>query len=173
MGTNTDRARHERPGLRYPSDLTDEEQTLIGPVIPPVKRGGNTQAIGVHAVASGVVYRPGTRPAQRLRSSRSVACRTSAASATRMPKKGAPGRSGWLRRWQEHQINQDDVIAAISRVAPALRRAPYLRMCRSQRHRHRPHLLLSPLHRSHRHALASMLSPAPRPPSRRWCRWLL
>ena len=125
MGRSTNRARYARPGLRYPSDLTDEEQALIGPVIPPVKRGGKTQAIGVHAVASGAVYRPGTRPAQRLRSSRSVACRTSAARATRMPKKGASGRSGWLRRWQEHQINQDDIIANVSRVAAALRQAPY------------------------------------------------
>ena len=34
---------------RYPSDLTDQEWSLIEPLIPPAKRGGNRD--GVHDVA--------------------------------------------------------------------------------------------------------------------------
>jgi hypothetical protein len=39
-----------RSKLRYPSDLTDEEWVLIGPLIPPPKKGGNKRAVinGVH-----------------------------------------------------------------------------------------------------------------------------
>jgi transposase len=41
MWTVENRARYERKGLRYPSDLTDAEWRLIAPLIPPAKRGGN------------------------------------------------------------------------------------------------------------------------------------
>ena len=37
MWTNENRGRYDRSDLRYPSDLTDEEWALIGPLIPPAK----------------------------------------------------------------------------------------------------------------------------------------
>ena len=40
MWTRENRGLYERKGLRYPSDLTDEEWALIAPLIPPAKRGG-------------------------------------------------------------------------------------------------------------------------------------
>jgi len=56
MWTNDNRARYDRSKLRYPSDLTDEEWALIGPRIPPAKRGGNKRAVDVRAVVNGVMY---------------------------------------------------------------------------------------------------------------------
>ena len=35
MWTNENRARYDLSGLRYPSDVTDAEWALIGPLIPP------------------------------------------------------------------------------------------------------------------------------------------
>ena len=35
MWTNENRGRYDRSKLRYPSDLTDEEWSIIGPVLPP------------------------------------------------------------------------------------------------------------------------------------------
>ena len=40
MWTTETRRIYERPGLRYPSALTDEEWSLVEPLIPPAKRGG-------------------------------------------------------------------------------------------------------------------------------------
>ena len=40
MWTTKNRPRYDRDKLRYPSDLTDEEWSLIEPLIPPAKRGG-------------------------------------------------------------------------------------------------------------------------------------
>ena len=56
MWTNANRARYERRGLRYPSDLTDEEWALIGPLIPRAKRGGNKRTVDVRSVVNGVMY---------------------------------------------------------------------------------------------------------------------
>ena len=42
-----------RSKLRYPSDLTDEEWSIIGPVIPPAKRGGNKRTVVVREVVNG------------------------------------------------------------------------------------------------------------------------
>lgn len=56
MWTNSNRARYGRRGLRYPSDLTDEEWALIGPLIPRAKRGGNKRTVDVRAVVNGVMY---------------------------------------------------------------------------------------------------------------------
>jgi hypothetical protein len=36
-------ARYDRSKLRYPSDLTDEEWMLIGPLIPPAKKGATSE----------------------------------------------------------------------------------------------------------------------------------
>ena len=56
MWTNENRGRYDRSRLRYPSDLTDEEWTLIGPLIPPAKRGGNKRTVDMREVVNGVMY---------------------------------------------------------------------------------------------------------------------
>jgi transposase len=56
MRTQENRARYDRSKLRYPSDLTDEEWAIIGPLIPPAKRGGNKRTVDVRAVLNGVMY---------------------------------------------------------------------------------------------------------------------
>jgi len=53
-----------RSKLRYPSDVTDEEWALIGPLIPPAKRGGNKRTVDERGVVNGVlVGLPAERPA--------------------------------------------------------------------------------------------------------------
>jgi transposase len=54
--TIENRARYDRSTLRYPSDLTDAEWALIGPLIPPAKRGGNKRTVNVREVVNGVMY---------------------------------------------------------------------------------------------------------------------
>ena len=56
MWTTENRARYDRCGLRYPSDLTDEEWALVAPLIPPAKRGGNKRTVDVRAVVNGLTY---------------------------------------------------------------------------------------------------------------------
>ena len=56
MWTDENRARYDRSKLRYPSDLTDEEWALIGPLIPPAKKGGNKRTINERDVVDGVMY---------------------------------------------------------------------------------------------------------------------
>jgi transposase len=56
MWTLENRPRYDRSHLRYPSDLTDEEWALIGPLIPPAKKGGNKRTVDVRAVFNGVMY---------------------------------------------------------------------------------------------------------------------
>src|SRR5215218_4823623 len=56
MWTPENRPKYDRSKLRYPSDLTDEEWAIIGPLIPPAKRGGNKRAIDERAVVNGVMY---------------------------------------------------------------------------------------------------------------------
>jgi transposase len=56
MWTNENRARYDRSTLRYPSDLTDAEWAVIGPLIPPAKRGGNKRTVEVREVVNGVMY---------------------------------------------------------------------------------------------------------------------
>src|SRR3984893_19100698 len=56
MWTNENRGRYDRSKLRYPSDLTDEEWALIGPLIPPAKRGGNKRTVNERDVVDGVMY---------------------------------------------------------------------------------------------------------------------
>ena len=56
MWTAENRARYDRSKLRYPSDLTDPEWALIGPLIPPAKRGGNKRTVDVRAVVNGILY---------------------------------------------------------------------------------------------------------------------
>ncbi len=56
MWTDENRGRYDRSKLRYPSDLTDEEWSLIGPLIPPAKRGGNKRTVVEREVVNGVMY---------------------------------------------------------------------------------------------------------------------
>jgi transposase len=56
MWTNANRGRYDRSKQRYPSDLTDEEWALIGPLIPPAKRGGNKRTVRERDVVDGLMY---------------------------------------------------------------------------------------------------------------------
>ncbi|MFQ5974285.1 MAG: IS5 family transposase [Alphaproteobacteria bacterium] len=56
MWTRENRGLYERKGLRYPSDLRDEEWALIEPLIPPAKRGGRRREVDVREVMNGVLY---------------------------------------------------------------------------------------------------------------------
>jgi len=46
----------DRRGLRYPSDLTDDEWALVAPLIAPAKRGGRPREIVVREVLNGIFY---------------------------------------------------------------------------------------------------------------------
>lgn len=56
MWTNENRARYDRSHLRYPSDLTDDEWTMVEPLIPPGKRGGDKRTVIMREVVSGLMY---------------------------------------------------------------------------------------------------------------------
>ena len=56
MWTTDNRARYDRSKLRYPSDLTDQEWSFIGPLIPPARRGGRKREVDIRAVGNGVMY---------------------------------------------------------------------------------------------------------------------
>ena len=45
-----------RVGLRYDNDLTDEEWTLVEPLIPPAKRGGRKREVSVREVLNAIFY---------------------------------------------------------------------------------------------------------------------
>jgi len=45
-----------RGGLRYPSDVSDAEWTLIEPSIPPAKRGGRKRTIDIREVVNAIFY---------------------------------------------------------------------------------------------------------------------
>lgn len=56
MWTKENRGRYDRSGLRYPSDLTDEEWGLVAPLIPAAKRGGGKRSVNLRAVVDGLMY---------------------------------------------------------------------------------------------------------------------
>jgi transposase len=56
MWTPETRGRYDRSRLRYPSDLTDPEWDVVGPLIPPAKRGGNKRTVDIREVVNGVMY---------------------------------------------------------------------------------------------------------------------
>ena len=56
MWTTENRPRYNRDKLRYPSDLTDAEWTLVEPQIPPAKHGGCHRTVVVREVVNGVMY---------------------------------------------------------------------------------------------------------------------
>ncbi len=56
MWTAENRSRYDRNGLRYPSDMTDEEWGYVEPLIPPAKRGGRRREVDVREVLNGIMY---------------------------------------------------------------------------------------------------------------------
>jgi len=46
----------ERSSLRYPSDLTDAEWAIAGPMIPPARSGGRPRDVDVREVLNGIFY---------------------------------------------------------------------------------------------------------------------
>jgi transposase len=56
MWTDGNRARYDRSGLRYPSDVTDEEWAQIKDEIPPAKRGGNKRTVNEREIVKGLMY---------------------------------------------------------------------------------------------------------------------
>ncbi len=55
MWTAANRSRYDRKGLRYPSDMTDEEWSYVAPLIPPAKHGGRKREVDVRAVLNGIM----------------------------------------------------------------------------------------------------------------------
>jgi len=56
MWTPENRARYDRSLLRHPSDLTELEWSLIRPLIPPAKSGGNKRTVDLREIVNGVMY---------------------------------------------------------------------------------------------------------------------
>ena len=56
MWTTETRARHDRGTLRYPNDLTDDEWSLIAPLIRPAKRGGRERQKDERKLVNGLLY---------------------------------------------------------------------------------------------------------------------
>ena len=56
MWTSENRCPYERRDLRYPIDLTDEEWSLLEPLIPPARRGGRPRTVDVREVIKGLLY---------------------------------------------------------------------------------------------------------------------
>ena len=56
MWTKENRARYDRSGVRYESDLTDEEWAEIARLIPSAKPGGNKRTVDLPEVVNGLMY---------------------------------------------------------------------------------------------------------------------
>ena len=56
MWTTENRQRYNRDKLRYPSDLTDAEWSLVEGLIAPAKRGGRRRSVNVREVLNGIMY---------------------------------------------------------------------------------------------------------------------
>ena len=56
MWTSENRQRYNRDKLRYPSDLTDAEWSLVEGLIAPAKRGGRKRSVNVREVLNGVMF---------------------------------------------------------------------------------------------------------------------
>ena len=56
MWTAEHRRAANRSGLRYPSDLTDDEWVLVAPMIPPARHGGRRRSVNVREVLNGIFY---------------------------------------------------------------------------------------------------------------------
>ena len=58
MWTAENRTKYDRRGLRYPSGLTGAEWQLIGPSIPPARRGGRERTVDMRNAIDGIMYIP-------------------------------------------------------------------------------------------------------------------
>jgi transposase len=56
MWTEGHRRAARREGLRYPSDMTEEEWALVCPLIRPGKRGGRRRSADLREVLNGIFY---------------------------------------------------------------------------------------------------------------------
>lgn len=56
MWTPQHRKAARRVGLRYDSDMTDDEWALVAPLIPPAKRGGRKRGVNVREVFNAIFY---------------------------------------------------------------------------------------------------------------------
>src|ERR1700757_998576 len=56
MWTAQHRKAARRVGLRYDSDMTDDEWALVAPLIPPAKRGGRKRGVNVREVLNAIFY---------------------------------------------------------------------------------------------------------------------
>ena len=56
MWTEENRQRYNRDKLRYPSDLTEDEWSVLEPLIPPAKRGGRKRTVEMREVVNGAMY---------------------------------------------------------------------------------------------------------------------
>jgi transposase len=56
MWTPEHRRAANRNGLRYPSDLTDDEWALVAAMIPPARHGGRKRSVNVREVLNGIFY---------------------------------------------------------------------------------------------------------------------
>ena len=56
MWTPEHRKAARRKGLRYDSDMTDEEWALVVPLIPPARRGGRKREVDVREVLNAIFY---------------------------------------------------------------------------------------------------------------------
>ena len=60
MWTKENRRCYDRSGLRYETDLTDDEWAEIAPMLPPAKPGGNKRLVNLREVVNGLMYILGT-----------------------------------------------------------------------------------------------------------------
>ena len=56
MWTPTTRAQHSRTGLRYGSDLTDAEWTILDPFLPPPAKTGRNRAHSMREIVNAISY---------------------------------------------------------------------------------------------------------------------
>ena len=56
MWTETTRPKYERTGLRYASDLTAAEWSVIDPLLPPGKRLGRPRTTDLREVVNAILY---------------------------------------------------------------------------------------------------------------------
>jgi putative transposase len=54
--TEITREHYRRDGLRYASDLTDEEWKVLGPLLPKRKRIGRPRRVDLRAVLNAILY---------------------------------------------------------------------------------------------------------------------
>jgi hypothetical protein len=56
MWKQENRQRYNRDKLRYPSDLTDAEWSLVEALMPPAKWGGCRREVDVREILDGIMY---------------------------------------------------------------------------------------------------------------------